>query len=149
MLLEHSATKLLANDSNAKSLMPGARRTTKRRPAGFLGNRSIGCTALLLLTAVLYCAVLYCTNVIAIPLYWCTSRIPRKSLDQPQKKICCTVVGWRAVSPVIESSLSRSRRCCSHFDQNCDGWASFVLKIRSLTSKTSLKRKKCDKLLSK
>ena len=87
--------------------------------------------------------------VIAIPLYWCTSRIPRKSLDQPQKKICCTVVGWRAVSPVIESSLSRSRRCCSHFDQNCDGWASFVLKIRSLTSKTSLKRKKCDELLSK
>ena len=58
MLLEHSATKLLANDSNAKSLMPGARRTTKRRPAGFLGNRSIGCTALLVLTAVLYSSVL-------------------------------------------------------------------------------------------
>ena len=146
MLLEHPATELLANDSNAKSLMPGARRTTKRRPAGFLGNRSIGCTALLVLNTVF---ALHYTNVIAIPLYWCTSRIPRKSLDQPQKKICCTVVGWRAVSPVIESSLSRSRRCCSHFDQNCDGWASFVLKIRSLTSKTSLKRKKCDELLSK
>ena len=144
MLLEHPPTKLLANDSNAKSLMPGARRTTKRRPAGFLGNRSIGCTALLLL----FCTVLYWCNCYT-PLYWCTSRIPRKSLDQLQKEICCTVAGWGAVSPVIESSLSRSRRCCSHFDQNCDGWASFVLKIRSLTSKTSLKRKKCDELLSK
>ena len=142
MLLEHPATKLLANDSNAKSLMPGARRTTKRRPAGFLGNRSIGCTALLVLTAVLYCAVLYYTDVIAKPLYWCTSRIPRKSLDEVQKEICCTVAGWQAVSPVIESSLSRSRRCCSHFDHICYGWASFVLKICSLPSKTSEKRKK-------